>query len=203
MAFQECPGILQLEVFFTQQGQRVENVFHMKQDGPYTNVAVADLVGDLQNWATTEWPLVAQTGAAVVGGRGVDLSTEVGATAEFTLAEPVPGTLAGTNVPMNSTVAVSWHTALRGRSYRGRTFHVGLSSAQFVDSQLTVVAIAALIYSYNRLKTIMNVGTARMAVLSRRHGGVLRAVGVGTDITTVTVNGALDSQRRRLPERGA
>jgi len=202
MAFQNCTGVAAAEVFYVWQGQRCENVFHVRKDTPWTSTELNYIAGQLLVWATDHWAPVAISSASVVGVRAIDLSTELGGVAEPSLAEPIPGAMAPTNVPTNVTVAVAFRTAFRGRSFRGRAYHVGLSLAHILDSHLTVAGQIAIQAAYASLISLMASSAGVLCVLSRRHDKALRPVGLGYPVTAVTLDTSLDSQRRRLPDRG-
>jgi len=202
MAFQECPGIAQFNLHFTQDGQVAENVFHLMKSGVWSASDLEEGTDSLWDWITDHWPAVASVNASAVGVGGVDLSSDSGASFEKTIADPIPGGVATVGLPTSVTVAVSWKTAKRGRSYRGRTFHVGIPAAMTLDSALTTTAQGLLVTAYTYLLATFVANGQTMCVLSRRHNGELRAQGIGTPITTLAVDANLDSQRRRLPGRG-
>lgn len=202
MAFQPCPGVAMFEVFFQWQGQRMENVFHCVQEGAWDAAQLQDGVEVLSDWITSDWRNVAHLSANVVGFKGTDLTTQDGAVYEPTIAEPIPGLNNGTAAPAGTTIAISWRTALRGRSYRGRTFHVGVQTASYTDSIFLPTPLALLYDAYLSLQGAFISASMEMCVLSRVLNKAVRANGVGTPITGLSIDPALDSQRRRLPERG-
>jgi hypothetical protein len=102
------------------------------------------------------------------------------------------------------TIAVSWRTGITGRSFRGRTYHLGLSEAQYVGSTLEVTPAGLILTAYDALLTTINaISGNQMGVLSRYADKAPRVNGLLTPISNVEfVDLVLDSQRRRLPLHG-
>jgi hypothetical protein len=108
--------------------------------------------------------------------------------------------------PGNVTTAFTLRTALGGRSGRGRIFHIGLTSGYYTGDVLNASELTQLLTAYNALKVLSGGGTSgeyHLAVVSRFGAGVQRPQGLTNDVTAVTNDGFLDSQRRRLRGRGA
>lgn len=105
-------------------------------------------------------------------------------------------------MPNVITVAVKWVTALRGRSYRGRTYHIGLLETHILDNMITTAAQTLLQTYYVNLWGSVAILTAEMVVASRIQGGVEREVGLMTPIIGFQIDRVVDTQRRRLPGRG-
>lgn len=118
-------------------------------------------------------------------------------------AAPVAGTGVGDSLPLNGTWAITSRTALRGRSFRGRTFLVGLLTSILDDAGtgdgVTLAGIAAGFIQH--LITVPEPGWV-WVVVSHFAEGVARAAGLATPIEQVSVDTLLDSQRRRLIGRG-
>jgi hypothetical protein len=103
----------------------------------------------------------------------------------------------------NSECAVvTLGTGFSGRSFRGRAFIGGLnkSSAPPGDPNHLTAAVAASLaarceYTFSNA---LPVGVEHV-VLSRQANLAVRPFGIGTEITSYTVNTRLDNQRRRMP----
>lgn len=113
-------------------------------------------------------------------------------------------------LPNNTTLTVSFRTAQRGRSFRGRNYFVGLCHNQVDNNTVNPTSVAAIADGYSELLNVGDVvSSARWIVASRFSGidgdghPIPRVSGVTTDIVAVSiVDPVIDSQRRRLPGRG-
>jgi hypothetical protein len=118
---------------------------------------------------------------------------------------PSAGTNAQPQLPNNATVVMSLATALRGRSYRGRIYHIGLTENDVTANTLGAGTLADLLTAYRDLRLLEGAGgeaVFQLAVLSYYANNAVRATPVVTPVTEVTCDGVVDSQRRRLPKRG-
>lgn len=130
-----------------------------------------------------------------------DLSTDTGQSIEFTQGLPNTGTLTGDPLPNSIAAVVSLHTAFRGRSFRGRIYHMGLTEGQVAGNHLLTAQADLLRQSYAALVQLSSGGTPtyQLVVLSYWRNKVLRSQGLATPVTVVSCNGRVDSQRRRMP----
>jgi hypothetical protein len=202
MAFQNCPGVAQLELQFNEAGWLMENVLHAVKSDPWSESDLFATCEAMDSWAENHWSPIANAHAFYRGCKATDLSSETGAIAFSVETPTVAGGVAATNVPTNVTACVTLRTALRGKSYRGRMYWIGLSDGDYSASVLTTTARDAIIAAVAELKDAINGGFGTWCVLSRVHDKALRAEGIGTPITVVDMDRNLDSQRRRLPGRG-
>jgi hypothetical protein len=202
MAFQAAPNIVKVEMRFSQQGQLVENVFHVRMTVAINPASLDVIAGVFATWWTTDMAPQVSTGLTLNSVLATDLSTDTGISIEHTTGLPASGTNPAAQPPMNVTVAIKWTTSSGGRSYRGRSYHLGLVNDQLANSTIIPAAVTMLHNQYLLLVTDVNSTGNPMVVLSRRHNKALRPTGVGTDIVSVLVDNTTDSQRRRLPGRG-
>lgn len=121
------------------------------------------------------------------------------------------GLVSGDFLPTNASLAVSFRTNLRGRSFRGRNYVIGLTESQVTGNHVSNVSVAAYKAAYEVLLPAGGAFTDDWAwvVVSRFHGvdvnhkPIPRTAGVRTAVTSVViVDDVIDSQRRRLPGRG-
>lgn len=138
------------------------------------------------------------------------LNSSTGLQATVVPATTQLGELNVSALPMNVSLTVSFRTGLRGRSFRGRNYIVGLVEGQTTAANEIVSATsAAFVDAYSLLLDFGQDIGASWVVVSRFSGvdgngdPIPRAAGVTTPITSVlVVDNIVDSQRRRLPGRG-
>ncbi len=204
MAFIPVPNTAQVELVFTRDTDIVENVFHVRKPSAWSQVQLLDLCSLFTDW----WhdfirPLV--SGYYILNTvRARDMSAENGVGVELAADPPMPGALNIEALPSNVTVAVKWTTGLTGRSYRGRTYHIGLTDPQVSGNLLASTTRASLQSGYQALLTGLTTFNVdyRLVVVSKYHNNAPRVTGVATDILSCSIDPVVDSQRRRLPGRG-
>ena len=202
MPFIPIPNTVRCELRFTQDSQQVANIFHVWKDEPLT-------VGDLNtigavfvNW----WSGMSSFIGDTVTFREIDMrdQSSVGAIGIlYNTGLPITGTAVGAVLPNHVTAAIKWGTGLTGRSYRGRTYHIGLTEGQVTDNELTSLIITDLLLVYNELISDMTTAGYSLVVASRYANNAPRTTGIVTPILTAAfADVVVDSQRKRLPGRG-
>lgn len=205
MAFIPTPDGVKVCMRFVKGGQQCCNVFHVKIDVP-ADESVLTAIGEI---FTTSWidHLQAQTSTdtTLEAVEVTDISTAGGIGIEYATGLPQTGTLGGGIMPNNVTVATKLTTGRTGRSYRGRFYYTGISGSHLTaDGQHVVAGLQPIIQAFiEQLLTNLGLNGWQLAVLSLFTGGAPRAAGVLTEVLGALVNSTLDSQRRRLPERGS
>jgi len=210
MPFIPAANTARIEMVFSQGGQIVENVYHVEFASAPDPTMLIDMAEVFKNWWNTNvQPYAANTlSLNVIKAR--DLTTEAGSAIEYTTGLPISGASAVQPLPNGSTLAIKWTTGLAGRSFRGRTYHLGLVTSELVDpNHISSGFQTTLAGAYQALITAVEGTTNNLVVASFYHGvdslgkPIPRAAAVLTVIDNAVVNSTLDSQRRRLPERGS
>ena len=205
MPFQPAPGIIEVALRFTSQGQRAVNVFHVGPNFGEQTVDIPTVSVIFSQWYQQYLRPIQHETTVLNEFVLTDLSVEAGQQLTLPMGENNTGNLIGIAAPNNVTIAVSLRTGLRGRSYRGRVYHVGLAQSQIQGNFLTPAAAASIREAYDTLVTQMSDGEGGdLVVLSRQLNNATRATAIGTPILSATLTDTtIDSQRRRLPGRGA
>lgn len=199
MAFQPTPRGIQVKLVGTQAGQPVINVFHVDNQ---TTVTPADLaaVGQVfENW----WRDFIRGGIASSYSLdqiiSTDISIENGPQDIRVPASPRTGAVASDPAAANAALVISWRTSRTGRSFRGRTYFGGLpQDALNGPTEFDPTYAAGFAVGGAELLEALEAGGRVLAVLSRYANGVLRVVGLLTEVIQVIVNLQVDSSRKRL-----
>lgn len=202
MPFQPVANAAQCLINYRQAGQALQSqLYFLTNESEASNVltSIAQMVAD---WLTNSWAPVATTAAEVVSLIVTDVNEEGGDQITFTPIGALTGDIVSPPMPTGTTITASWRTGQAGRSYRGRTYHVGLTEQQVVANAVDSGSRTALQSAYAQLIIDANVNDTPLVVASRVSGGVPRVVGVATKVLTVVVDEYIDSQRRRLTGRG-
>src|SRR6478735_9425723 len=202
MPFIPAADTAKVAITMLQRGQRVVNVFHFTKAGGYTTeTEVNTLAG---NFATAWVANIAPLQASTVTGLNVtatDVSTSGGAGAEIAIVYGGGG--GSGDLPTNCTVSVKWNTGFSGRSFRGRTYFVGMVVGAVVGDDISGAYGTSLTTAFDNLLSDMAGFGDTMVVVSYFHLGVPRTSAVVTPITNSSLADLhIDSQRRRLAGRG-
>lgn len=203
MPFVPAPNCARVEMVFTEEAQFCENVYHVAKNVPYTAGDLATVAADFKTWWNTSIKTLVPNPVALVKILVTALDSESSPGVEYVTGLPINGTSAGVTSPMNVTVAIKWLTDLRGRSYRGRTYHIGLMPSVITGSVVNAGSVTALKAGYNALIGALSVPSGALSVVSYRTGRAWRPSAIHTPITVCDIDPVCDSQRRRLPGRGA
>lgn len=195
--------VCKVDMCFTQGGQKVMNVFnYLHLGGAPTEVSMTVLAGLMKTWWDTYMKAQVPNNVSLRLIRVTDLTEQHAPGIEYSLGLPIVGTNATTHqLPNSTTFAIKWGTGYRGRSFRGRTYHVGLYADVCSDANtLGAAYIATMTTAYSQLIDLDENHT--FVVVSRKQAGVWLTSADCTPITALTIDATIDSQRRRLPGRG-
>lgn len=204
MPFVPTANTAQVETVYNWSGQIVENVFHYEH--PSGAPTMADLVAitdAVRSYiATNLVPLMADTITLLrVVGKLIDVAD--GLFYVSTTGLPQAGGGGSPALPNNVSAAYSWRTSASGRSFRGRSFVVGLQEGHVTENNLTPAATTAFGTALHGLIAVGGDAGWEMVIVSKSHLHVPRVAGVTTPVTAAFfTNTTIDSQRRRLPGRG-
>ena len=193
---------VKIEVRFTLFGQQCENVFYVTGTEPMNetnqdavalivkNVFLSDILPSLSSDLTLQ----------SIKTTGMDDATS--ATHEYTADLPHAGGYTGTSLPGGTALAVHFGTNSRGRGTSGRQYVMGIPDGANVGNNVTSTFQNAMRLGYISLMETLSVAEYTLSVVSFVHNKTLRMEGVSMAVTSVTVDPAIDSQRRRLAGRG-
>jgi|SRR5690348_1304256 len=203
--FIPAPNCASIELIYTNAGSTIENVLKVQKGAPYTLADLQALRGIVDNWDNTSWKTIRPSTTVLNRIRTRALDTNSSPTEDYNLPAPRAGAIAGTPYPPNATWAVKLATGHQGRSFRGRLYFPGLTSAfQGTDANHIALGSAnAVLTSLNLLLTQLATGGHTLGVLSYSNNKAFRTTALFTPATSwVAVDLNFDSQRRRLAGRG-
>lgn len=204
MPFVPAANVIQAELIYSWDGQIVENVLHYQTVGAPSATDMSELGGFLVNWWQDNMDTNVAGSVSLDEVRMTDLTSEFAPGSSYTIGLPASGAAVSASLPNNVTLSITKRTALRGRSYRGRIYQVGLTENAVVDNEVSESIQAAILAAWNlAIEFALTSGTAPMVVVSRIQGGVERVTAEVTPVVSFSTDGIVDSQRRRLPGRGS
>lgn len=205
MPFVPVPDTLMAELRFISQGQKIENTLYFQGSAGVSASLASDLGDALISWWDTQFQPITSDTMALVEVFLTDLSDATSFTVSDTAGLPNAGASTTEPLPANVAHCVSFRTAQRGRSARGRNYIAGMTEADTNGSLISSTIVADHVTAYTILLGAgAFVAGLEWVVVSRFHNGVARTTGLAIPVTNVlSVDAVVDSQRRRLPGRGA
>ena len=207
MAFIPVPNTVRCDVVASLFGQIIENTLYFAFPDPPLSSIVGQLAASVGEWAVGALCTNLSNDYTYLRTEAQDISEEGAAALTDTVGTGTTGTSMNPAAPANVCAAVSFRTALGGRSYRGRNYVSGIPKASCEGNQCNSDWGAALVAIYESLVPDFiedDLPDAVHVVVSRYHLNAPRVTGVTTPILTyLMTNLDLDSQRRRLTGRGS
>jgi hypothetical protein len=203
--FIPVPNCASVEMIYSLAGEIVENIFHVQKGSPFTLAQLQALRAVVDTWHNAQYKVEVSNIAILQRIRCKALDSLGAPMEDYTLPTPRAGTLSGTNLPNNCTWCIKLSTGLTGRSFRGRWYIAGLTTAYYgADvNHVSTVAVTNVIAVMTALITALVAGGYTLGVVSYMTGGAWRSTGLFTPATGwVAVDTNLDSMRRRLAGRG-
>lgn len=192
---------VRFRVFYDNQGQPAENHFHVHRSGVNWPAGEMDTwcVKILTHWTTYLRPYTTSD-VGITKVEAVNLTTAFSEKLIHTTGLPIYGTSGYSSQPQNVTMCVSWHTGGRGKSFNGRTYHVGLPQNVAFQGELHNSDRIDLEAAWGALIPALNDGLHQFIVLSYVQNGIHLSEAARYPITNCTIDPYLDSQKRRLPQ---
>lgn len=196
------PDTAEVKLIFNGPGGKAMNVINFTKDGGWDTSSISDLAQAASDAWESEISARVSEDVSLDSVVATDLSSSTGP--QTTLPAGISGGNANPVAPSNVTVAVSFHTAFRGRSKRGRLFHYGSTNTQITGDSIGDAGATATQEAYQNFFDAIagDVSGATHVVVSRCQDGDWLTTGETTEVTSYAVDPIVDSQRRRLAGRG-
>jgi hypothetical protein len=210
MPFVPVPNTIEVQTIFELDGQIVENTSYFEKTTGWDFASVSAWLTSMRSLVETELLPTLSSGLKLVRLIGTLLDAVDALSLVQNVSPPVSGSDTGEGLPNNSAFTITFLTAGRGRSMRGRNYVCGLTTTHQLDpNHVTDTFRSAILNYYDQLRAAGSDDGILMVVVSRFSGKdsegrpIPRVTGVTTTITGFTTyDNVLDSQRRRLPGRG-
>lgn len=202
--FVPLPGVMQANMRFTIDNQKIENVLHFAFDDGEFAAAASEVNNILNNEFWAHLLPYMSTNLYFNECYITDQTTQSGAVASFTASPDSHGTIGGQCLPNANAFCTTFRTAKRGRSYTGRAFLSGIPSGQATGSYVSGSWANSIVAVWENLRSMASAQGTPMVVASRMANKAWRSVGVATPITQCVARDLIiDAQRRRTPGRGS
>lgn len=200
MALPPAQGVTKAVLNLSSQGIATANVLHFTSP-PGPNAPDPTALGTrLAAWWENQIAPQVHTSQVLNSVICTDLSAGGPPSVEVTTGLPAAGSMGGEPLPNSVAGVVSLHTALRGRSFRGRIYHGGFAEVDVNGNNIGSLRRNALLNAYELLILFTEplLPDYQLVVLSYFANGAQRPVPVATPVTAMSMNLRVDTQRRRL-----
>lgn len=209
MASVLIPGTVEAEILMRLDSQEIENTLYFNKTGAWTPAEENDLALDLITWWGTHYSPPMSNMLVLHSVKITDWTSLTGAQVEVAPGSPFVGGQATEAMSNNVAPAISFHTASRGRSFRGRNYISGVPIDVVTQNTLLTAWTDAMVAAYTALFDVATANGCVWVVASRFSGveivdgkkrAIPRAEGITTPVTAaIFTDQTVDSQRNRLP----
>jgi hypothetical protein len=208
MPFVPVAGTVEAELLMQLDSENVENTLYFEKAGAWTVTQLQDLGAALKTWWQAWYRPPQSNSLAFRGVRLTDLSSANAAGIEIPSSPFLFGEQNTEAMSSNVAPCISFRTASRGRSFRGRNYIAGIPITVVTQNTVTSDWLTAMAAGYNALIGMATEQGCTWVVVSRYSGmggtprkPIPRAAGVTTPVIAASFTDAtVDSQRRRLPK---
>jgi len=199
-----------VEIRMVAEGQHCENTLWFELGIVPTEAALTNLLTGIGSWWRANIKPITSSRVRVSEYVATSMDTISGPQVTVAGDSLDNGASTANTMPLGTALTVSFRTALRGRSFRGRNYILGMTEDQ-VDGNSVVAGVTGLwTAAYEALLAATPISGWSWIIASRfsgvnptTHKPIPRAAGVTTPVTAVViVDEFIDSQRRRLSGRG-
>ena len=202
--FIPVPNTFKVQLVYSLYNQRCENVLYVKSGAGLTNADADRIEGVFAAWWNNTYRALISSYCSLVLIVIDALDAITGLHREYTTGWTPTGSNATAALPGGTTTAIKHATGVRGRSFRGRSYVVGLATNDIASGLVITTKRDSLQAAFNTLRTNLAADAAgdQLVVVSFMENGVWRAQGLATPVVSSSAHQNVDSQRRRLIGRG-
>jgi len=209
MPFVPAAKTIEVELRFLYDLQRCENTLYFEMATVPTASDCAEIAEICRSWWKEDMSAHLVAALTLVESFATSLDTSTGPIASVTTDLPWPGAVGLEGMPGGTAAVVSFHTAMRGRSFRGRNYLVGIPEDKVALNTLETAWMNDVLTSYNALRATAAGSDFVQVVVSRFSGHTIvggkkvptpRATALRTGVESVSfTDSTVDSMRKRLP----
>lgn len=199
MAYIRLPMGVRVAMEYEQFGKVVVNVYHVTSGSPITSIKLFDIADIFRDWWVSTQRSGLSTDIALAQVTALNLDVPNGEKVTRVVSPVSPGLAVGDAMSNNVALVASLATDQTGRSFRGRSYMAGLREADVTANNVSVAFAAGTVANYIQLIDDLFFAGDNLVIASFFSLGVPRVEGIATNVSSVSANTRVDTQRRRLP----
>jgi len=183
---------------------RMVNVYWFTKGSPATLADLTSLANVLKTWENTAAKTYRTTGTSFVSVDCAAMDSAGLPVYTLPILPAIFGVVNTPSLPSYASIAIKHTTGLGGRSYRGRTYYIGVGQNMLNGADMITTTVQANISgTYTTLRSSANTAGFTMCVASLYHGvdgsgkPIPRLSGILTPILSSDCGIGLDTQRHR------
>lgn len=196
MAAPDNPLVCKVSLLFTRDTRTLVNTFHVARGSAWDLAGMTNLATLFVNWWNSSYKAysAAQVLLREVQVRKLDPDDPIAV--DMAVSPPSAGTAAGSPDTAATTQTASWRTGYAGRKFRGRMYAVGTTET-FTnnDDSVNSTGTTTLTAAAGQLLSNLALAALQLVIFHKIDNTF-------TPVLTAIVENLVDSQRRRLANRG-
>jgi len=181
MAFIETAATARVAISGTLFGEQIVNTLWFTGSGNYGEGDLGDLCTQIASWWDVELSPHLSTDYDISEVRAYDMSSETGPV--FSLGVSLSGGAAGASLPGQNAVTVTFRSANRGRSGRGRNYISGIREADVTGNTVSSSLRGSLATAYSNLNGYLPaVNASEHVVVSQYNNNAARSNGLSQPV---------------------
>ena len=197
MAFIPAPGCVRVSVLQDNNEENVVNVFWVKPIMTIDASVLTAIMTAIASRYNSDWSDVCHGDWSVTKLVAQDWSSANGLGGEYIPGVQIVGQAAGTGVTGAASALISWNTAFRGKSFRGRTYLAGGAATYAYGNEWAAALVNCSAQFATGLRTDLSGSGFPLQVVSFAANHIPRLVAVASEITGNRSRTKIRSQRRR------
>lgn len=191
------PLVARVAMLFQRDTRTLVNTFHVVNDVALTASDLINIAGIFSSWWTTQYRSYAASSIALKQIQVRKYDPDDPLAFDLDISPTVPGIVGTPADAASVTQTASWRTGFAGRKFRGRIYAVGLPEQLVnLDDSITSPETATLASAASAIIANLVAAGFQLAVFHKLDNTF-------TPVVTAIVENLVDSQRRRLANRGA
>lgn len=188
-----------IELFMSLDSIPMENTLYFQYEEDPTLSVMEALAADMADWWTTNIAPNLSEDLTLTTVKATDLTTQTSPTFTFVPDAAIPGGRAQEAMSNQVCAVISFRSAARGRSSRGRNYVPGLGVADVTNNLYDQNLLNAIVDGYQLLADTVFDDARAWVVVSRQQNNVpLETAQMLPIATALAVNNRVKTQRRRL-----